>query len=175
MSQLYTLQKGDIIRLEKGIDIYALIPEKFSRCSSAPFSSKLIEMPIQIGEILHKNLFFHENKENLIKWVEEKIQSVIKSEVVTTEKVASFIDSLGLNFSPEEFDTSIFIGDYRIYDTTPSSGLCNHADIPEHVRKRNDSLHIYCEKVDNPDIRIHFFQKLDFSGQFPFNFTSSDC
>lgn len=139
MNQQHLLQKGDIFRLEKGMNVYAFIPEKFSRCSISPFSNQLTSIPINVGEILYKNFFL--KKEALIEMLTEQIKSLIKSDKVTDEKVLNFINSLDLDFSPEEFDTFVFVGEYQVYKV-----------------EQNVGWHVFCKKVDSPEIRVHFFQ-----------------
>ena len=139
MNQQHLLQKGDIFRLEKGMNVYAFIPEKFSRCALSPFSNQLTSIPITIGEVLYKQFFL--TKEALVEMISEQIKSLIKSDTVTHEKVSDFITSLDLDFSAEQFDTSIFVGQYRVYKVEHNAGW-----------------HVYCEKNDNSDVRVHFFQ-----------------
>lgn len=150
----FLLQKGDIVRLEKGMSVYTFIPEKFSRCSCSPFSNKRISMPIEIGEILSKHFLF--DKDEFREMITEKIQSLIKSDTVTDEAVANFIESLNLDFSHEEFDTSIFAGEYIVCNVTFGGNGSDKSDFRDF--QTYSGWKIYCEKIDNPDIRVYFFR-----------------
>jgi len=145
MADQYLLRKGDIIRLEKEMRVCTAIAEKFLRCCNAPFSDKKIEVVINIGEVRHKLLPY--NKENLSMRITEKIKEVISSNLVTKEKVSNFINSLGLDFSPEEFDTSVYAGEYRVYKTR----LIKQDFGP-------DIWQVYCKKISPPLLYVHFCQ-----------------
>ena len=93
------LQRGDIIRLEKGMKVYASVPEKFVFVNT-PFSDKPYEGVITLGYTLHKKV---PNRDEFTKELKEDIEKRIHREI-TTEQVSNFVDSLSLNFYAEEFD-----------------------------------------------------------------------
>ena len=70
------------------------------------------------------------------------------------EAVENFVDSLELNFSPEEFDSSVFAGVYRVYYGGWKSGF---STVPY------TGWLVCCEKVDNPEIRVRFYQSVGFA------------
>ena len=149
------LQKGDIIQLESGMTVYAYFPAKF-RFSNTPFSNKPTHGDICIGRVLHKNV---PKKSKLIEDLSKKISNALKIDIdVDLTKVEAFVDSLNLDFSPEEFDTSVFEGEYRVYHVESNGGgIDAHTSslVPQHYP---DGWHVYCEKVDNPEIRVDFYQ-----------------
>ena len=143
MASQYLLQENDIFRLEKGMNVYAFVPEKFVFVNS-PFSEKLNEHAICIGLPLKKRV---PNKDEMIIQIQQLLGTHMHLET-STEQVERFIESLNLNFSVEEFDTSVFMGEYRVYKAAWNGG--KH-DGP-------DGWHVYCHKVDDPNVAIHFYQ-----------------
>jgi len=130
------LEVGDIIQLENGMTVYAAIPEKFlSR--ETPFSEERSEVAIEIGKVYRKSV---PDKERIVEQLWVDIRKNLLGADVKREAVSSFVDSLGLNFSPEEFNSSGFAGVYRVYMITYNGWL------------------VYCEKIDNPEIHVHFYQ-----------------
>lgn len=126
-----TLVKGNIIRLEKGMKIKVQVPTKFLYVNR-PFSNKLEQRTICIGDILVKRPTDTKNLEISILEIFE-LEGLSNS---NKNKISSFIESLNLNISKEEFDTSSFIGEYIVFEV------------------RNDS--IVCIKNDDSSIKIEF-------------------
>lgn len=132
------LEVGDIIQLENGMTVYAAIPEKFLH-HDAPFSEERLECPIEIGKVYRKSV---PDKERFVEQLWLGIRKKLLGADVKREAVASFVDSLGLNFSPEEFNSSGLAGVYRVYKSS------------------YNGLLVCCEKIDNPEIRVHFSQRV---------------
>jgi hypothetical protein len=145
----YLLQKGDVIRLEENMTVYASIPAKFVY-RNAPFSAALTEHTIKIGRMYRKQV---PRKVELVEKLTEELQRCLRYEGINETKVAAFVDELGLDFSIEDFDTTIFIGDYRVYHTCWDGGS---GDFP-------DGWHVYAEKLDNPEVRVHFYQTVGYA------------
>ena len=143
MANQYLLQVNDIFRLEEGMKVLAFVPEKFVYVN-APFSEKLHEHTICIGQPLRKRI---PNKDEMIIEIQRLLDTHMHLEL-SDKQIENFIESLNLNFSAEEFDTSVFLGEYRVYKAEWNGG--KH-DGP-------DGWHVYCHKVDNPNVAIHFYQ-----------------
>ena len=143
MANQYLLQENDIFRLEKGMNVYAFVPEKFVFVNT-PFSEKLNEHAICIGLPLKKRV---PNKDEMIIEIQKLLGTHMHLEL-SDKQIENFIESLNLNFNAEEFDTSVFLGEYRVYKAEWNGG--KH-DGP-------DGWHVYCHKVDDPNIAIHFDQ-----------------
>ena len=143
MANQYLLQENDIFRLDEGMNIYAFVPEKFIFVNT-PFSNKFKEHAICIGQPLRKRI---PNKDEIIGEIQKLLDAHLHLEL-SDEQLSNFIESLNLNFSAEKFDTSIFMGEYRVsmagWDGGPHDGP--------------DAWHVYCEKVDNPNVKVHFYQ-----------------
>ena len=154
MSNKYYLQKGDIIRLEPGMKIYASFPEKFLY-TNQPFSNKLAHHDIYIGKVIRKNV---PERSEIIEEISEEVSNILNIDV-DSKKVEAFVDSLNLDFSPEEFDTSVFAGTYRVYDAGSDGGTID--DNPKTsitMDSYPNGWHVFCEKLDNPEIRVDFYQ-----------------
>ena len=143
MANQYLLQKDDIFQLEKGMNIYAFVPEKFIFVN-APFSEKFHEHAICVGQFLRKRI---PDKDKMIDEIQKLLDTHMHLEL-SDEQIESFIESLNLNFGAEEFDTSVFLGEYRVYKAEYNGGK-HHAP---------DGWHVYCYKVDDPNVAIHFYQ-----------------
>ena len=143
MANQYLLQENDIFRLEEGMKVYAFVPEKFVFVN-APFSEKLQEHAICIGHPLSKRI---PNKDEIIVEILRLLGTHMHL-ALSHEQIENFIESLDLNFDAEEFDTSVFLGEYRVYKAEWNGG--KH-DGP-------DGWHVYCHKVDDPNVAIHFYQ-----------------
>lgn len=143
MANQYLLQVNDIFRLKEGMKVLAFVPEKFVFVN-APFSEKLHEHAIFVGKSLRKRI---PNKDEMIIEIQNLLGSHMHLEL-SDEQIENFIESLNLNFNAEEFDTSVFLGEYRVYKAEWNGG--KH-DGP-------DGWHVYCHKVDDPNVAIHFYQ-----------------
>ena len=143
MANQYLLQMNDIFRLEEGMKVLAFVPEKYVFVN-APFSEKLHEHTICIGQSLRKRI---PNKDEMIIEIQKLLGTHMHLEL-SDKQIENFIESLNLNFSAEEFDTSVFLGEYRVYKAEWNGG--KH-DGP-------DGWHVYCHKVDDPNVAIHFYQ-----------------
>jgi len=141
------LQKGDLIRLEKGMRVYAPIPLKF--IIGSLFSEACLVVPVDIGKVYRAEAT---GKEEILDEILEEIRDKLcddEGKVVTNEAFRAFVDSLGLNLLDEEYDASVFAGIYRVYETEL---------LPESLPYRSEALQVYCEKVNSPDVRVWFFQ-----------------
>lgn len=139
------LHKGDIIRLEKGMKIFAKIPEKFNTSyqnkSATGFHS------ITIGNDLSDG-------------ATAKDFSLIKSQIIELLKHYNVPANLTLihNFlgelqkasllSKKTLDTSFFIGEYQVY----------YANFEKGNVDTNGGYCVYCKKMDDPTITIYFHQ-----------------
>lgn len=159
------LQKGDIIRLEKGMKVYAKIPEMFCCsnkmfcCSNRNFSTEIVETVIEIGQRYCRE---HQSKEQLINRLMECINSVI---CVTENQIANFVKSLNLDFEKKELDTSIYAGEYVVDWVTKNGGetqLCMSGS-----ESYQDGWHVYCTKTEEPSVHVHFYQTGCFTATIP--------
>lgn len=153
----YLLQKGDQIRLEKGMEVYAKIPDRFRYCNQ-PFSSISSNFDIKIGEIYRKEA---PSKEALI----EKIMCSLTYIEVTEEQVTAFVDSLSLNYNSEEFDTSLYAGEYVVDSTSLCGG--GTQGTPSGTETFPDGWCVFCSKIDDPSIQVHFYQTGCFTAMIP--------
>lgn len=142
------LHEGDLVRLEKGMMVHAPIPEKFRYGGS--FSEQIHQPHICIGEVCRKEAA---DKEHVLEEMLSEIRKRLSDyddKVVTNEIFQAFVNSLGLNLSTEEFDTSMFAGIYRVYEAK----LTEDTSLPS----SSENWTVYCEKVNEPDVRVWFYQ-----------------
>ena len=149
------LKKGDHIRLTKGMKISGKIPNKFRYSSTNRiFLDSSSSYPVfTIGEVLNSHTI---SKDELIKVLYERLGDAIIgiSFSQCESSIISLIDSLQINFEPETFDTSIFIGEYVVYDCKWDGG---EEDLSAD-RSYEDGWHVFCKKVENPEICVDFYQ-----------------
>ncbi len=146
------LQKGDIIRLEKGMRIYADIPES-CYFENMPFSDKICHTDITIGNVYHRQT--EVSKKELVSSVFNKIKYLIP---VTEEQVSGFVESLNLDFSKKSFDTSVFEGEYEVTRAERNGGGSQLAMCGRGLDTYPDGWHVYCQKVNDPDVKVDFYQ-----------------
>ncbi len=147
----YLLQKGDIVRLELGKTIFAPVPQRFIY-TETPFSTKMCDnTQISIGKIYRKHSISHEDLAVLSLEAVSSILHLSKNLIneASKEKMVDFIKSLPLNFDEEVFDTSIYVGKYIVDYSYSDDG---------------NSWHVFCKKLDNPSVKINFFQEVTFAG-----------
>lgn len=160
----YLLQKGDKIRLEKGMKVYASIPAKFF-FANTPFSTEMYDSAdITIGRIYHKQVV---SKEELIGKLMDGVASIVKISREEIDRIAmeTFVKSLSLNFDEEEFDSSIYAGEYIVECTSFGGG--GKQSTPSGVETYPDGWRVYCVKVDDPSIRVNFYQTGCFTAMIP--------
>lgn len=135
------LQRGDVIRLEKGMKVYATIPEMFVY-DNRRTSTNTTKTDVRIGEI--RSSQFKTSKD-----VKETLGMFnIGSE---DNQISHFFAGLGISLS---FDTSIFEGEYRVVATAEDgrgTGMGPHDVFP-------NGHHVFCEKKDDPNIFVDFYQ-----------------
>lgn len=163
----YLLQKGDRIRLEKGMRVYAPIPSKFI-FANTPFSTGVYESEaIEIGRVYRKLAV---TKDKLLNESFEAISRILHISAEELNKMSrkemeTFIDSLALNFDEEEFDSSIYAGEYMVeYVSFGGGGL---QGTPSGYEIYPNGWHVFCARVDDPSIRVNFYQTGDFTAVIP--------
>lgn len=152
------LQKGDVIRLEKGMRVYTQVPEKFFY-QNRVFSEELTEHDITIGEIYRRE---EVSKDSVIKEVKDKVEYVVPA---TYEQVKNFMESLGLDYETQELDTSVYEGEYVVnYVNYDGGGI---QGTPSGYETYPNGWHVFCTKKDNPSIQVNFYQTGCFTAMIP--------
>ena len=103
------LQKGQIIRLEKGMRVYANIPE-YAIHGSKFFSIVPSRKVITIGEQLSNPSL---TREEIIKQIELHPYFFL-GDNISYQDINNYVDSLNFNFDTRTYDTSIFEGKYEV-------------------------------------------------------------
>ena len=135
------LQRGDVIRLEKGMKVYATIPEMFIY-DNRRTSTNNARTDIKIGEMRSSQFKTSEDVKGTLGLFNIEIED---------DQISHFIAGLGINLS---FDTSIFEGEYRVVATAEDgggTGMGPHDVYP-------NGHHVFCEKKDDPNIFVDFYQ-----------------
>lgn len=159
------LQRGDIINLEKGMTVYAEIPEKFYFCNT-PFSSNLYKCDVNIGRTYIKEAVSKEELEEAIsKRLTEKIINFFRISSISPELISNFSKDLikksNLNLSKETFDSSVFAGKYIVdYAFSDGGGSTHDGGYPS-------GHHVFCHKIDDPSISVDFYQTGCFTAMIP--------
>ena len=148
------LQRGDIINLEKGMTVYAEIPEKFYFYKSQ-LSSKSCKVNVDIGRTYIKKAI---SEEELFQEISKNIKflKVFGIDTIPPDLTSSFskdlIKKLNLNLSEETFDSSVFAGKYIVdYVYSDGGGSTPDGGYP-------NGHHVFCHKIDDPSISVDFYQ-----------------
>jgi len=156
----YLLQKGDIIRLEKGMKVYAVLPAIFQYYRITSPSTVGMRTDIKIGTVYHRDAV---SKDNLVSQLVESIDRVIE---VTEKQVSAFVDSLNPDLSAKDFDTSIYAGEY-IVDRVFCNGGGTQSCMSGGFESWPDGWHVFCTKQDDPSIKVDFYQTGSFTAMIP--------
>ena len=157
------LRKGDLIRLESGMEIWAKIPQN-AYFSNRQFSDKVSEEAIVIGRVYRQK---GKDEKEIIETIFEKISNIVP---VSISQVEDFVKSLKLDYSQKEFDSSVFEGVYIVDQTRLNGGYSIEQDDPDYYADRRylpDGWRVYCHKLDNPEIKVNFYQTGRFHGLIP--------
>lgn len=147
------LKMGDVIEIKKGMQIYVTIPVKFV-CSNT-IGDNLVNTEITVSEARHY-------KPLSIKEIGSKVSGVLAwyGCKADEERLISFIQSENIGINNEEtFDTSIFIGEYLVYKTEMNGG--------SETQGYPDGWCVYARKIDNPAVKINFYQSGCFTAVIP--------
>ena len=133
-----------------------------------PFSTGVYESEaIEIGRVYRKQVV---TKEELLNKSMDAIAGVlhISSEELnkmSRKEMETFIDSLNLNFDEEEFDSSIYAGEYMVeYVSFGGGGV---QGTPSGYETYAHGWRVFCVKLDNPSIRVNFYQTGSFTATIP--------
>jgi len=140
------LEIGDVIRLEQGMRIGASVPRRF--CVQS-FSDELYTARFQIGDKLYKKM---QDRNEVVRKVNTALSTLLE-EKVNEQEVSDFLDTLGLDFSPETFDTSVFAGVYRVFEI---------------YKIDTNRVSIWCERMDNPKVQVFVEQIQTMHGVRPY-------
>lgn len=152
------LQRGDVIRLVRGMKVYAKMPDKF-RYQNAPFSDEITKSDIVIGKIYRRE---EVSKDSVIEEVGDRLEHVVPA---TYEQVKDFVESLGLDYEAQEFDASIYEGEYMVdYVSCDGGGI---QGTPSGYETYPNGWHVFCTKKDNPSIQVDFYQTGCFTAVIP--------
>lgn len=157
------LRKGDLVRLERGMEVWAKVPQN-SYFSNRQFSTMFSEQAIVIGRVYCQK---GKDEAEIVDLVFNQISHIIP---VSIEQVGDFVKSLKLDYSPKEFDSSVFEGIYMVDQTRLRGGDSVEQDDPDYYQGRDhlpEGWRVYCHKVDNPEIKVSFYQTGRFHGLIP--------
>lgn len=138
------LQRGDIIRLEAGMAVYADVPSMYRGGSF--FDTRNTHTDIVIGQTYKKPA---KTIAGLAKEIFGRIKYVVP---VSMEQITTFLEGLNLDLEERHFDTSIYAGEYKVIFATYNGGSSTFdGGYP-------DGWHVFCQKVDNPSMEVDFYQ-----------------
>lgn len=144
------LKRHDIIKINKGMCVWAKIPQKFvfSNCILEPKCNSTYEHSFDVGKIYTFPCATTFDLKTVKSELKDNINSVLSEYGADPtnhkEKIDEFIKSLNLSTKKDTFDTSIFEGEYKIYHTD----LCDGFNW------------IFCEKLDGSGLELKFdYQK----------------
>lgn len=138
------LQRGDIIRLEPGMKVYADMPNMFR--GGAFFDTDPCHHDVIIGQVYKKEAT---SLQNLIQQISDKIGRIVPA---SEQQISAFVESLNLDLEEKTFDASVYAGEYKvIFAISDGGGHCHDGDYP-------NGWHVFCQKVDDPSVEVDFYQ-----------------
>ena len=141
------LERGNIILIEKGMQIYAGIPNKFIN-PLTPFSTSTCSHKIKVGNIYKQGSF---TKDALIAEFKKRNKDFFDLE---DSKISEIIDKNPNLLTPQELDTSFFEGEYvvlGVYRILLGDLIVNAMKVhgtPEHISFCIENPH------GSPDIKL---------------------
>lgn len=154
------LKAGDVINIKKGMDVYVEIPEKFVY-ANGPLSEDTTTTDITIGQVLNlgdgnSNIKdgLKDLKKDIIGDFNFRLGLKVKANVIK-----EFIESQLPNIKVDEFDTSIFAGEYVVFKTAMKGGGRGHGPYDIYP----DGANVTCKKLkkgkwDEKGLEISFYQ-----------------
>jgi hypothetical protein len=157
------LQRGDVIDIEKGMGVYATIPERFAYANRAQ-SMEPTNHTISVGEIRKAASI---NLNSVAKDIQEKISYHGGILVPLTQITKLLTDAIDTTL-PITLDTSEYIGEYVVVNTALTgggTGMGPHDIYP-------DGWHVTAKKLkngeyDNDGLTIEFYQSGCFNAMLP--------
>ncbi len=172
MEQQFWFEKGDVFRIEKEMTLSFRISSMFK----SPYTfdkTKREFINITVGEVLKPRVPI--SREDLIEKIFWNLVELTlldgrisgsNGELytpngnITSQKISAFVDTLGLDFDPPEFDTSVFVGEYIVDGQSGSAYCAPTSKLPTTVWN-------ICHKLDDPSIIVDLRQDRNFSTQYP--------
>lgn len=152
MVEVTLLQRHDVIRLEKGMKVYAEVPAKYF---SDPFNNENRRHEVVIGNVYRRTV---PPLDDIISTIHGRIKTTIP---VTVEDVEKFVEGLNLDMTEDSFDSSIFEGEFEVDCAVSDGGGSTHdGGYP-------NGWHVFCRKKDNPEIKVDFYQSGCFTAMIP--------
>lgn len=117
------LRAGDVIQIEKGMEIYAVIPARFVY-SNATYSTKNAQTNLKVGVRLENAEF----NTNLSKKIQKAVLDAIEFQVgirpikLTEEFVERVIMEAKSKLGEPSFDTSVLAGEYLVVSARSAGG-----------------------------------------------------
>lgn len=147
------LQRGNIIRLEPGMKVYADVPSMYRGGSF--FDTRSTHSDVVIGRIYKKPA---KTIQALAKEIFGRIKYLVP---VSEEQIATFLEGLSLDLEERHFDTSIYAGEYEVHHA------CYNGGSDSYDGGYPNGWHVYCHKVDNPSMEVDFYQTGCFTAMIP--------
>lgn len=153
------LQEGNVIKLQNGMRVYGLVPEKFVY-SNRKTSNELTKSEIEIGKT-------YENDTNLQKTISNIIKGVIERfswEGVNVEK-SKVVEFVKANVPEQQKEQFILKeGEFVVTKTTFDGGGTGHGQCDVYP----NGHHVFCKALKNGEydesgIEINFYQSGSFT------------
>lgn len=147
------LQRGDVIKLEPGMKVYADVPSMFR--GGTFFDTRNHHSDIVIGKVYKKPA---KTIQALAKEIFGRIKYLVP---VSQEQVETFVKDLNLDLEERHFDTSIYAGEYEVHFAVYNGGSSTYDG------GYSNGWHVFCHKVANPSMEVDFYQTGCFTAMIP--------
>lgn len=157
------LEIGDVISIQKGMKVYANLPEKFIYMNR-PLSDKLQQTDICVGQIRKNDISdWVRRKKHITEGINERFEWEIG--VAPKEAIDAFVEQVFPQPTQESFNTGCFAGEYVVIATSLSGSSSNSLN-PNN--SYSDGHHVSCKKLkdgafDPQGEEINFYQSGSFT------------
>lgn len=153
------LQEGNVIKLQNGMRVYGLIPEKFVY-SNRKTSTELTRSEIEIGKVYENDTNLQKVTSNIVKGIIERFSW--EGVNVDVSKVVEFVKGNVPEQQKEQF--SLKEGEFVVIKTTFDGGGTGHGQNDVYP----DGYHVFCKALKNGEydengIEISFYQSGSFT------------
>ena len=148
------LQEGNVIKLQNGMQVYGLIPEKFVY-SNRKISTELTKSEIEIGKVYENDTNLQKVTSNIVKGIIERFSW--EGVNVDVSKVVEFVKENIPEQQKEQF--ILKEGEFVVIKTTFDGGGTGHGRHDVYP----DGHHVFCKALKNGEydengIEISFYQ-----------------
>ena len=147
------LQKGNEFSISRGMRVYHSMPGHFVFGNSAETTPR--ETDVTVGDVMKSG--FEDTMKYAAKRIIESLCHCTLKEPLTEAAAEKMVRQLAQEPAEKTLDTSYLVGDYRVTKTLYSGGG-SQMTMSGHPDDYPDGWRVYAEKIEDPSVKINFYQ-----------------